>query len=264
MTLFRYAPDLLARYPDVVGGVVLAEGLANGPTPEALRVAYLAEQQATQARIGATPLSQIPSLAAWRGVFRGFGVDPTQYRGAAEALLRRLTKKGDIPSINTLVDLGNLVSIRYALPVALFDLHAVRGAVTVRFADGSERYTTLGEAEADVPRPGEVVFAEETGLVIARRWCWRQSAESAVQADTTRALVTVEAHHPGGRADVEAALRDLIELLRAYAGGTFRTAILDATHAEFMPHQVVPAELPAVARVEAGGDRPVLPSPTQG
>ena len=39
-------------------------------------------------------------------------------RSAAEALLRRLTKQGSIPSINTLVDIGNLVSIRYALPVA--------------------------------------------------------------------------------------------------------------------------------------------------
>ncbi len=81
----------------------------------------LDEQQGTLRRIGDTPLSQIPSLVAWRAVFRSFGVDPTQYRSAAEALLRRLTKKGDIPSINLLVDLGNLVSIRYALPVAVFD-----------------------------------------------------------------------------------------------------------------------------------------------
>jgi DNA/RNA-binding domain of Phe-tRNA-synthetase-like protein len=263
MTLFHYAPELLARYPTVVGGVILAEGLANGPDPEALGAAYLAEQQATIERIGATPLSQIPSLAAWRGVFHGFGVDPTQYRGAAEALLRRLTKKGDIPSINTLVDLGNLVSIRYALPVALFDLRAVRGAVTVRFADGGERYTTLGEAEADAPRPGEVVFADETGLVIARRWCWRQSAESAVQADTTRALVTVEAHHSHGRADVESALRDLTALLGAYAGGTCRAAILDATHAEFTAEQAA-AELSSPRRGGVGGEVHVLPSPTRG
>jgi DNA/RNA-binding domain of Phe-tRNA-synthetase-like protein len=254
MTLFRYAPELLARYPNVVGGVILAEGLVNGPTPEALSAAYRAEQQATLARIGATPLSQIPSLAAWRGIFRGFGVDPTQYRGAAEALLRRLTKKGDIASINTLVDLGNLVSIRYALPVALFDLRAVQGAVTVRFAEGGERYTTLGEAEADAPRHGEAVFADETGLVIARRWCWRQGAESAVQADTTAALVTVEAHHQGARADVEAALGDLLALLGAYAGGTFRTDILDATHAAFTAESVAPIKLLSPIRGGVGGE----------
>jgi DNA/RNA-binding domain of Phe-tRNA-synthetase-like protein len=230
MNIFQYHPDILTRYPNVVGGVILAQGMTNGPTPASLQEAYQAEQQATLKRIGDTPLSQIKSLAAWRTALRGFGVEPTQYRSAAEALLRRLTKKGDIPSINLLVDLGNLVSIRYALPIAVFDTRAVQGTVTVHFADGSERYTTLGEAEVEHPEPGEVVFSDETGLVIARRWCWRQSEPSAAREDTTNALITVEAHHAEGHRDIEAALNDLLELLRKYAGGEFISGILDAQH----------------------------------
>jgi DNA/RNA-binding domain of Phe-tRNA-synthetase-like protein len=233
MTGFRYAADVLARYPSVVGGVILARGLANGPTPPVLLEAYREEQRATLARIDATPLSEIESLAAWRRVFRGFGVDPTQVRSAAEALLRRLTKKGDIPSINTLVDIGNLVSIRYALPVAVFDTRDLRGPVTVRLADGTERYTPLGEAPAvEHPTPGEVIFADPTGLVIARRWCWRQSDESAARPDTTEALITVEAHHAGGRAAVESAVADLLELLARYAAGSLTVRMLDSAEPE--------------------------------
>src|SRR6266851_7044551 len=228
MIVFQYDPAVLARFPTVVGGVILAQNMTNVPTPDSLQTMYQAEQQATLQRIGNTPLSQITSLAAWRSAMRGFGVDPTQYRSAAEALLRRLTKKGDIPSINLLVDLGNLVSIRYALPVAVFDTRAVQGTVTVHFAGGSERYTTLGQSEMDHPEPGEVVFSDETGLVIARRWCWRQSEQSAAQPDTTSAIITVEAHHAGGRRGIEAALNDLLELLNKYTGGTFISAILDA------------------------------------
>ena len=226
MTVFRYDAEILARYPGVVGGVILARGMTNGPTPESLMAAYGAEQQATLQRLGTTPLSQVPALAAWRSALRGFDVDPTQYRSASESLLRRLTKKGDIPSINLLVDLGNLVSIRYALPVAVFDTRELQGAVTVHFADGTERYTTLGQSEVDHPEPGEVVFSDETGLVIARRWCWRQSDQSAAQEDTTEAIITVEAHHAGGRRDIEAALSDLLELLNKYAGGSFTVGIL--------------------------------------
>ena len=226
MTAFQYDDEILARYPRVVGGVILARGMTNGPTPESLLAAYAAEQQATLQRLGSTPLSQIPALAAWRTAFRGFDVDPTQYRSASESLLRRLTKKGDIPSINMLVDLGNLVSIRYAMPVAVFDTRALQGVVTVHFADGSERYTTLGQGEVDHPEPGEVVFSDETGLVIARRWCWRQSDQSAAQEDTTEAIITVEAHHADGRGDIEAALSDLLELLKKYAGGSFTVGIL--------------------------------------
>ena len=233
MPTFRYHSAIVERFPDVVGGVILAEGMKNGPTPESLQATYLAEQQAVLRRIGETPLSQIPSLSAWRGAFRKFGLDPTQYRSAAEALLRRLTKKGDIPSISALVDIGNLVSIRYALPVAVFDTRALQGAVTVHFADGSERYTTLGESEEDHPEPGEVVFSDEAKLVIARRWCWRQSEQSAAQMDTTQAIITVEAHHMPGRADVQAALNDLLELLRKYAGGHYAAQVLDRAQPVF-------------------------------
>ncbi|HEX6481734.1 MAG TPA: phenylalanine--tRNA ligase beta subunit-related protein [Ktedonobacteraceae bacterium] len=232
MTVFRYDDQILARYPGVVGGVILARGMTNGPTPESLLAAYSAEQQATLQRLGTTPLSQVAALAAWRSAFRGFDVDPTQYRSASESLLRRLTKKGDIPSINLLVDLGNLVSIRYALPVAVFDTRALQGTVTVHFANGSERYTTLGQSEVDHPEPGEVVFSDETGLVIARRWCWRQSDQSSAQDDTTEAIITVEAHHTDGRRDIEAALNDLLELLKKYAGGSFTVGILEVGNPE--------------------------------
>src|SRR5258708_32693926 len=179
MHIFQYHPDILTRYPQIVGGAILARNVTNGPTPARLQALYQAEQQRVLQRIGSTPLSQIESLSASRRRLTGFGVDPTQYRSASEALLRRLTKKGDIPSLNLLVDLGNLVSIRYGLPVAVFDTHALTGKITVRLADGSERFTPLGEPGVEHPEPGEVIFADPTGLVIARRWCWRQSDDSA-------------------------------------------------------------------------------------
>lgn len=232
-TVFQYHAELLARYPGVVGGVIFAEGLQNGPTPAPLLKAYQDEQQAVRDRLGDTPLSQLSSISAWRSAFSRFGVEPTKYRSAAESLLRRLTKKGDIPSINLLVDLGNLVSIRYGLPVAVFDTRAIQGTVTVGFADGSERFTDLGQEEAQPPDPGEVVFTDETGLVLARRWCWRQSEPSAAQPDTTTAIITVEAHHASGLADIEAALADLSHLLTTYAGGTLQKGVLTAANPAF-------------------------------
>jgi DNA/RNA-binding domain of Phe-tRNA-synthetase-like protein len=234
MILFQYHPAILDRYPDLVGGVILARGLSNGPTTDDLRRAYRAEQQAVLARIGTTPLSQIPSLAAWRGVFRDFGVDPTQYRSAVEALLRRLTKRGEIPSINALVDACNLISIRYALPVAAFDQCAVEGAITVRFATGDESFTPLGQSEVERPDQGEVVFADEGEMVLARRWCWRQSAESATGPESRSALITIEAQHTGSRPEVEAAVGDAVTLLKGLAEQT-ASALLDPTSPRFEP-----------------------------
>jgi DNA/RNA-binding domain of Phe-tRNA-synthetase-like protein len=134
MARFGYDHEILERFPAVVGGVIHADGVSNRPAPAELTAAFQAEQASVKERIGETPLSELPTLAAWRGVFRGFGVNPTKYRSAAEALLRRLTKQGELPSINALVDLANLVSIRYALPVAVFDQRDVTGGTTVRVA----------------------------------------------------------------------------------------------------------------------------------
>jgi DNA/RNA-binding domain of Phe-tRNA-synthetase-like protein len=234
MVGFRYAPEIAARFPSVVGGVVHATGLVNGPSPVALSDEFRAGQAAVLARIGQTPLSELPSLAAWRRAFRAFGVDPTAYRSAAEALLRRLTKQGSIPSINALVDIGNLVSIRYGLPVAVFDQRAITGATTVRFATGSEAFTDLGSGERQTPEPGEVIFIDEAGLVCARRWCWRQSAESASGPSTTEVLATVEAHHDHAADTVAAATADLQALLRAHASpATMHAGIVDATTGGF-------------------------------
>ena len=229
MALFRYDQAITARFPTIVGGVLVADGIKNGASPAALIEAFEDEQQAVLERLGDTPLSDVPSLAAWRRAFRGFGVDPTAYRSAAEALLRRLTKQGSIPSINTLVDIGNLVTIRFGLPVAVFDRTSITDGLTVRLATGDESFTDLGSGTTEQPEPGEVIFIDAAGHVAARRWCWRQSADSASSPTTTEILVTVEGHHEDARGDIEAATRDLAMLVHRFAGATStRTMTVDA------------------------------------
>jgi DNA/RNA-binding domain of Phe-tRNA-synthetase-like protein len=228
MLAFKYHPKIIQRYPNIVGGVILARGMQNGPASEALKEIYFAEQQAVITRIGDKPLSELEPLAAWRAAFRDFGVNPTKYRSAVEALLRRLTKKGDIPSINSLVDICNLVSIRYQVPVAAFDARHLSGPIMVQFATGEEHFKPLFASDYEHPDPGEVIFADDARLVVARRWCWRQSDESATRQDTTQAIFTIEAQHPNAQAYIQAALDDLLQLLEKHVRGAFATGIADS------------------------------------
>lgn len=219
LMMFQYDQELFAKFPEARAGVILGRGLVNGPSAEMLKRRFLDEQAKVLAEIGKTPLSELGNLSAWRKAFRRFGVNPTKYRSAVEALLRRLTKKGDIPSINTLVDIGNLVSIRYRLPVAIFDIGALDGRLTVQLARGDERFTPLGEKQVEHPEPGEVIFLDTSEVVVARRWCWRQSDESAARIETKDVIVTTEGLHTGAEEDLRDALNDLTELLTEYAGG---------------------------------------------
>lgn len=214
--MFSYHPDVIERYPAIRAGVVHAVGLSNGPSPAAMKDEFRAQQRASRSALEGRALSAVPSIVSWRRAFSSFGVKPTQYRNAAEALLRRLVKRGDIPSINLLVDIANLVAIRYALPVAAFDQREVTVATEVRFADGSERFTDLGSGRTEPPQLGEVVFVDRAGLVSARRWCWRQSMQSATSPRTSEALFTVEGHHDRAEEDVVAAASEISGLLREY------------------------------------------------
>jgi DNA/RNA-binding domain of Phe-tRNA-synthetase-like protein len=214
--MFGYDPAVTAQYPEVRAGVIHATGLSNGPSPPDLLAEYQADQRAACARLAETPIADLPSIAAWRRAFSRFGAKPTQYRNAAEALLRRLAKHGDIPSVNTLVDTGNLVSIRYAMPVAVIDRAGIAGAITVRFAIGTEHFTDLGSSGSLSPDPGEVIFTDEDNAVAARRWCWRQSAQNATSASTAEALIVTEAQHETAEADVASAVADLTALLSRY------------------------------------------------
>jgi DNA/RNA-binding domain of Phe-tRNA-synthetase-like protein len=214
--MFAYDAAVAERYPTIRAGVIHATGLANGPSSPELLDEYRAEQRAASERLKATAMADLPSIAAWRRAFTRFGAKPTQHRNAAEALLRRLAKHGDIPTINTLVDMGNLVSIRYAMPVAVFDQANISGPTTVRFATGAEIFTDLGSTDSVHPDPGEVIFVDVNNVVSARRWCWRQSAQSATGATTVDALIVIEGHHDTARQDVESTLADLTSLLASH------------------------------------------------
>ena len=233
--MFQYHPDIITKFPQVVGGILLATNITNAPSPDTLQATFFAEQEAVKTRIGDTPLSELPSLAAWRSAFSTFGVSPTKYRSAAEALLRRLTKKDDIPSINMLVDIGNIISIRYGIPVAVVDTRYLTGKITVHFAKGDERYTELGSDEIVHPEVGEVIFSDDTGLVFARRWCWKQSLQSAAQPDTTHALIITEAQHMTSPDEMQPVITEMQELLQHYARGTYQSAILSKDNPAFLP-----------------------------
>ena len=74
-----------------------------------------------KARLADGPEGELPEIQAWRRAFAQMGLKPTQYRCAAESLLRRFRKEGSLPRLHPLVDLCNAVSLAFAIPVAVLD-----------------------------------------------------------------------------------------------------------------------------------------------
>ncbi|RKN37824.1 B3/4 domain-containing protein [Micromonospora endolithica] len=225
----QHSDRLRAAHPTLVAGVLYAEGVGGAPRVD-LPLADLRDE--ARKRLTGGSEAGLPQIQAWRRAFTRMGLAPTRYRCAAESLLRRLRTAGDLPAVHPLVDLGNALSVAYAIPVGIFDADLIGDGLVVRHARGDERYLTFGGAE-EHPDPDEVVFADDQGRAHARRWTNRQSGWSAVRDDTTRILIVVEALHDRADRDVPALLDDLTDALQRGWGAGSRTAVLTAARPRF-------------------------------
>jgi DNA/RNA-binding domain of Phe-tRNA-synthetase-like protein len=224
---FGYHPDLLNSCPELVAGVIWVDGMTNRPSSHEVDELLAAAEALTRERFPTPPeIAKHEPIGAWRQVYSRFGVKPNRYPCAAEALIRRVVETGSLPRISALVDLCIAASLRFAIPVAPFDLGNARGDWVVRLATGAERFLPINAQTPDEIPAGEVVYADDTPDVLSRRWNWRQSDRAKITLATTRLLITTEAVHSTAREAVEGVLTELSRL-PSILGGAIQTDILD-------------------------------------
>lgn len=183
----RVDPAVHATHPDYVALVLLADGLANGPT-DADSDAGLAAAEAHLRATGLAKATEHPHIGAWRAAFSSFGAKPSKYPSSAEALMTRVLKGQPLPRVNVLVDLYNAVSVRHAVPLGGEDADRLVGPLRLAVADGSELFDPRGDGtEVEHAAPGEVVWRDDRG-VTCRRWNWRQGRRTQLTETSTRAF----------------------------------------------------------------------------
>src|ERR1700683_2028455 len=182
-----------AAFPGLrIAAVVVTDFDGRSPWPEL--EARLAGLEASAAGAGDLLAggADDPHIAAWHAAYRKFGTNPRRQRPSAEALRRRLARSGALPRINPAVDCYNLVSASSGVPAGAFDLGRVSGDIVIRFADGSEEFTPLGEPGAvEHPNPGEVIYTDDAG-VLTRHWNHRDAERTKVTADSTQIVFLLE------------------------------------------------------------------------
>ena len=238
MTGLAVSAEVCAAFGGLRIAAIAASGFdGHSPWPEL--DSRFADLQAGAGGMPADGVGDDAHLAAWQAAYRSFGTNPRRQRPSAEALRRRLARSGQLPRINPAVDSYNLVSASFGVPAGAFDLGQVRGDITIRFADGSEVFTPLGEpGSTENPHPGEVIYTDAAG-VLTRHWNHRDADRTKVTAESKQIvflLETVDAAAFGARLDDAAT--SLTGLLRDRADAVIVHRITAADPA-------VPALLPA-------------------
>lgn len=219
--------DVFTPFPDYVRGVVVARGVKNGPSPAELTALLREAEEQLRGKLGGGDIAVHPRIASWREAFRKTGVKPAEFRSSIEAMARRVAKGQELPSINALVDIGNVLSLRHLVPTGGHALDDVRGDIVLRAATGEETFVPFGETETEHPLPGEIVFAEGN-VVLTRRWSWRQGVHTLTLPESTSIEFNVDGLPPVTSGEVESVCGEVVELVSRFCGGTFETGLLSA------------------------------------
>ena len=188
--------------------------------------------------VAALPIDDVPNhpaIAPWRAAYRAFGVKPNDHRPSLEGLLRA-ARRGTLGSINPLVDLYNAVSLTWLLPCGGEDLATIEGNLRLTRAEGGEAFVPLGGGPELPPKPGEVIYRDDGG-VVCRCLNWREADRTKLTPATRDAVLVLEAL-PGtgvaseGADQLVAAVDDLAARIGQILGGTTTVVILDRHHPE--------------------------------
>lgn len=229
---FYVTKDVFEKIPDGKFGLVSVTGADNtGNNPEIQ--AFLQEnvEKCTEFYTGKKVKNE-PELQPYREAFRNMGINPNRYICAIEALMTRIAKGQGMPAINTIVDLGNGVSLKHHLPIGAHDLDTmIDGAFGVRVSEEGDTFLPFGAEEREPVEAGEVVYA--TGShVRTRRWTWRQGDEGMITENTSHMLYIIDGFECNLEA-VLAAREELAELAGKYLGGTVKIGMIDKENMEF-------------------------------
>lgn len=204
--------DFRAICPGFVGAFVIA-AVKEAPTLEALWREVEAEAEALRARYTLATLKLRSGIEATRQAYRRAGKDPCRYRPACEQLARRVVQGKGLYSVSTLVDIGNLVSLRSGYAVAALDLDKIEGDVLrLGVGQADEAYEGIGRGPLNIVHIP--VYRDGAGGVATPT---SDHVRTRLTAETRRLLMLINGYD-GRRGDVEAAACHAQELLRRYAG----------------------------------------------
>ena len=155
--------SLRSRIAGVTFGMVTMRGVTVSERNERLwsHIETLGQRLASEFTL--ERLAENQHIAAVRGLQKSFGFDPTRYRPSSEALLRRVLKGQGLHSVNSAVDVNNLCSLEWLLPMCIYDLRNVNGQPRVRIGQSGEEYPGIGRQMFSAEN--KVIIADESGIM---------------------------------------------------------------------------------------------------
>lgn len=213
MIKVRLSDEIATVCPTFVGACVETY-VTNTPYSEGLWTEIHQLENEFRATLTTETLKQLPGIAATRRVYRACGKDPSRYRPASEALIRRMLQGKELYQIDTLVDLVNLASIRFGYSIGGFDADCFVGdTLTLGVGKAGEPYEGIGRGTINIE--GLPVYRDAVGGVGTPT----SDHERTKMTLATTHLVVLINGYDGDEERVRANAEYILRLTEQYCGG---------------------------------------------
>lgn len=156
-------------------------------------------------------LKEMTSISATRKVYKACGKDPSRYRPASEALIRRALQGKELYQIDTLVDLINLASIAFGYSIGGFDADKFKGdTLTLGIGREGEPYEGIGRGMINIH--GLPVYRDAEGGVGTPT---SDNERTKIELQTTHLVVLINGYD-GNEARVVENAKYIQSLIRKY------------------------------------------------
>lgn len=204
--------------PTFVGACVEAN-VVNTPYCQELWDEINALSEKYRQTLTTESLKEMSGIAATRKVYRACGKDPSRYRPASEALIRRMLQGKELYQRDTLVDLVNLASIAYGYSIGGFDADKFKGdTLTLGVGKAGEPYEGIGRGMINIE--GLPVYRDKIGGVGTPT---SDNERTKMNIDTTHLVVLINGYD-GDEQHVRENAEYIIQLLKKYCqsdGGSY-------------------------------------------
>jgi len=226
------APEVFAMFPGYVRHVLVVRGADNSKKLPELEELLMEEQRRVREDNAFEDIKEHPLIASWRDAFLSFGVNPNKCPPSIANLIKRVKSGKDLPYVNSLVAIMNVISMRHVLPAGGDDLDSVKGDIRLTPAWGNENYTPLGSPDQrESPNPGEIVLLD-TGSeeVFCRAWCWKNGDVSKIETGTSNVAINVDALPPKSAEDGKKAALETMDMVKRFCCGEIELYRLDCSN----------------------------------
>jgi len=158
----HFSPTIQAKIPGLKIGVLAATGFTVNKKSDFISGQFSDLEKFIKDKFSENPPSSNPIVSAVRRMYRRIGWEPTQYRPSSEAMIRRFLKNKGLYRINNAVDLGNVASARYHIPMGLYDVDRFSGSISVDVGQDGEEYH--GISKDVIHAEGKLVLRDDKGV----------------------------------------------------------------------------------------------------